>query len=326
MIDENCFDSIKNMVLLKQLVLDDNWLQSLPPTSFDKLDKLELLSAILNRIETLPDDVGKLVSLRKLNLRNNSISRLPNKMKEMVSLTYLSLDTNRLKEIPEFLGELTNLEFLGLKCNLLTAIPLSLEKLQSLRYLYLSWQRYWQTDLLEGQLKNLDVLGKLTSLEHLSLADCRIESLPLEFQKLTALQELDLSKNKIKNEIPISVLHMSSLTTLLIYRNDINVLQDGISKLTNLKYLDASNCQLSEISTKISCLTQLEQINLQGNKMLPLLSPTKKKDFIEAISKLHHLETLRLDSPDEFMWDTGILRADVNVIFLRPEPPLFTLF
>ena len=125
-----------------------------------------------NRLERLPDSLGGLAGLRRLDLESNRLTQLPESLGCMTGLTDLNLRFNQLTSLPESVGSfqepaqdglaparhkpavphglaprlcglcaLTNLRFLDLRANRLASIPDSLAKLRSLEKLDLRWNR-----------------------------------------------------------------------------------------------------------------------------------------------------------------------------------------
>ena len=58
-----------------------------------------------NMISEIPESIGKLLNLKKLNLNFNRIQSLPTSFAMLGSLEILLLAANRIREIPRQLGE-----------------------------------------------------------------------------------------------------------------------------------------------------------------------------------------------------------------------------
>lgn len=162
------------------------------------------LHADNNKLETLPDPIGKLYLqdnhrstflgsgmrvLKVLSLANNRLSRedsFPQAMAKLPSLRYLYLRANRLTRFPLPVTDITSLTGLDLQHNHLTSIPDEIKNLTKLSELYL-------------QYNNLSVIpngiGKLTALEWLSLDNNRLSTLPQSILGLP-LQSLRLTVHK----------------------------------------------------------------------------------------------------------------------------------
>lgn len=87
----------------KQLASD---LKTYPPL-IDTLIELDLSD---NDIETLPDEICLLVSLKKLKLEGNRITRLPTQFPGLYKLEKLYLNNNDLTELPLDIGNMVNLK------------------------------------------------------------------------------------------------------------------------------------------------------------------------------------------------------------------------
>jgi len=115
-------------------------------------DKIVELNLAFNNLNgTLPNELGNLVSLRKINLGFNKLSgELPNSLSNLKALTSIELFMNKLEgNIPLFLGELKNLEVLALYSNSFSGnIPSEIAALSNLKELelgsnFLTGNRYY---------------------------------------------------------------------------------------------------------------------------------------------------------------------------------------
>uniref|UniRef100_A0AAV2JMF9 Leucine-rich repeat protein SHOC-2 n=1 Tax=Knipowitschia caucasica TaxID=637954 RepID=A0AAV2JMF9_KNICA len=86
-------DLLKNRALraLKCLYLEGNELQSVPPALFTSLPNLEWLDLRHNHIPALPADIGRHRCLRTLLLEGNPIEELPLELGNVLSLSGLNL-------------------------------------------------------------------------------------------------------------------------------------------------------------------------------------------------------------------------------------------
>jgi GTPase SAR1 family protein len=117
-----------------------------------------------NLLKTIPDWIGELRSLVRLELNGNKIQTLPDSMTKLVNLTFLCLGASaggsalgklpvcirnltkiehlwaqgcRLSVIPDWLSDFRNLKVLGISDNELTDLPSSLAQLEHLESLHL---------------------------------------------------------------------------------------------------------------------------------------------------------------------------------------------
>lgn len=63
-----------------------------------------------NELTQIPQEIGKLESLRELYLGENNITSLPESIKNLQSLKILCLNYNPIKALPEWLSECKNLK------------------------------------------------------------------------------------------------------------------------------------------------------------------------------------------------------------------------
>lgn len=77
--------------LLKSSYLDINQIQSLPE-SIGHIQSLKILSLYRNQLKTLPQFIGKFQSLKELNLGNNQLKSLLESILTLAALNELCLD------------------------------------------------------------------------------------------------------------------------------------------------------------------------------------------------------------------------------------------
>ena len=223
-------------------------------SSFNLITSLNLKS---NRLRSLPESLGFLISLEKLNLRNNVLSNLPQSLNSISSLKILDLHGNKfssidinlnksllelelgwnnLRFIPKSLEALSSLEKLGLGGNKLTELPEWLGSYPSLK----------QLDLYDNKLTKIpESLGFLTSLEKLNLRNNEIENLPSTFKNLKSLKILNLSWNNFTS-LPEWIGKLSSLEELNLWGNLIEILPESLGALSSLKILDLNFNKLED--------------------------------------------------------------------------------
>ena len=160
---------------------------------FDGLTKLSL--AGLEKMQSLPVNIGNLTSLTKLDLSHSwGLATLPESIGDLESLTKLDLcECGNLTSLPESIGNLTSLTKLYLRhCNRLASLP----------------KRF----------------GNLTSLTELDLSFCTLVSLPKSFEKLTSLKELDFVETPALENMPEALeRHFVVVTTTnVLYEKWIN--------------------------------------------------------------------------------------------------------
>jgi Leucine-rich repeat (LRR) protein len=170
------------------------------------------------------------------------------------TLEYLWLDRNKLKDLPTAFKELYNLKALSLGFNF------SLEKYP-------------------------EVISDLSNLEQLNLNSAKFQNLENSIVNLKKLTRLDLTSNKLLNDISM-VYNMESLEILKIPRcpnisiskeiknlkslkelfiiSDFNSLPDELFSLSSIENLHTIEIKLGDKIEKLSSLTNLKEFNFNG--------------------------------------------------------------
>ncbi|KAJ4723870.1 putative Receptor protein kinase [Melia azedarach] len=165
-----------------------------------ELSNNQLTGAIPLFLGEIPQELGKLSTLNKLNFRENQLSgHLPEALGLLTELEYLDLSSNILREsIPKSVGNLLKLYYLNLSNNQFSQnIPTELEKLIHLSELDLS--RNFLMGELPPQICNLE------SIENLNLSHNNFSGLiPRCFERMHGLSRVDISYNNLQGPIPNS--------------------------------------------------------------------------------------------------------------------------
>lgn len=192
--------------------------------------RLEQLTA---RLEAKPryaeyDEQGYLI---ELDLSQSNMLQLPEELGELAHLQRLNLSNNHLTQISlEVLGKLSNLKRLDLHKNQLTYVPPELVQLATLQHL----------DLHKNQLTHIpSELGQLSNLQHLDLYDNQLTQIPPELGQLSNLQNLDLSDNQL-TQIPPELAQLTDLRNLQLHKNQLTQIPPELGQLTNLQYMSLS--------------------------------------------------------------------------------------
>ncbi|KAG6406507.1 hypothetical protein SASPL_134111 [Salvia splendens] len=266
-----------------------------------------------NLIGEIPTSMSEITSLTYLSLASNRFtgSVKLEAFKHLSNLTSLDLSFNSLNiknDDPDLI--FPSLDELKLsRCNL-TEFPIFLKKQEQLRTLNLSNNRIqghipdW---LWTGYLNELDLSDNEVdfpressqvnttfslSLGILAMRSCSVFKFPKFLQLLDGLWYLDLSRNKIKGQVP-NWIWKSTLQYVLLSRNSLesmeeflpnvsltslttldlrsNLLQgslpSGICNMSSLSILDASQNHLSGLIPEcLGLMSNLTVLNLQGNK------------------------------------------------------------
>ena len=236
------------------------WEREKIPESIGNLTSLRRLDLSHTQISALPESIGKLTDLQSLNLNFTQISELPECMGKLTNLQSLNLDSTQIRALPESIGNLTNLQNLDLSFTQIRALPESIGNLTSLQTL----------DLRATQIRALpESIGNLTSLQTLNLRATQISALPESIGKLTNLQYLSLNSTQI-NELPESIGKLTSLQSLDLSFTQIRELPESIGKLKSLRSLYLRFSKISVLPRIIGSLQELNMLDLEHNTLSEL--------------------------------------------------------
>ncbi|GFZ08721.1 hypothetical protein Acr_20g0005290 [Actinidia rufa] len=208
------------------------------------------------------DGNGKLESMKRggsrhlklLDLRGTPLETLPDEIFKLIHLKYLSLRSTPIETIPKLIGKLENLETLDLKGTYVTELPDEILRLKKLRHLLLNNYEYGgpypQFSGIRG-FKAPCGIGSLQSLQKLSLIEAdEINgngiSIVKELGRLTELRRLCIAK---------------------LRRDDGTALCSSIGKLNNLRSLNIASLEEDEIldlQSLFSAPPLLQRLYLKG--------------------------------------------------------------
>jgi hypothetical protein len=119
---------------MKRLILDRNFLFTLPPT-IGNLKKLEALFINRNCLRSLPPQIGELIKLLDLRMENNNLASIPPQIGNLTGLITLYLCYNKLTSLPPEIwpiGSKRAMCQLSIRGNPITQLPSELLKNPSL--------------------------------------------------------------------------------------------------------------------------------------------------------------------------------------------------
>jgi len=255
------------------------------------------------KLTVVPDRLRRLTSVRRLDLRHNSIRELPAWIGDFPELAELELDrtqlrtlpdaiahlralrrlscsrTRRLKRLPDAIGGMTSLTELDLHDCALAALPETIGELVNLRELRVHTNRL--TALPAG-------IGKLRRLTTLDVSSNQLAELPATLAELP-LRELSLRANRFRT-LP-DVATRLPLEKITLSENALDV-ADAFRKLATiptLRHVDVSATQLTVLPKEVGLLTQIESLHVGWNNLY---------DLPRALAKLVRLRSIHLGGND----------------------------
>lgn len=280
-IEEGIFDPLTS---LENLQLNRCKLTYIADTAFKNVANLKTLELSENYLTNVKWTMvlSNVALLEYLDLRNSALNNLPgDAFVNNIWLRNLVLAENELRDfdVATTLGQnLLQLDTLDLSnCHLKG--PLSEDAFANatkLRTLKLSGNFLSALDLSVA-------LAPLTRLHKLSLNNCGLTRLPPNtFHRLTALEELDISRNPLNDAFTGILSPLETLKVLdMSYSNLSHVSRDTFSKMTHLRQLVLSGNRLTDLESGLfQNLTQLRTLELND---CGLIHPPEEDVFSAAI-------------------------------------------
>jgi len=250
-------DSIEEILHIKSLThldLSGNRLKVVPVTSgLENLKNLKELALNDNLLEEIPPEIKLLHNLKRLYLSNNNLKSLPNEIEELHMLKLLDISKNNLGTIPETIFNLENLAHLFIGNNKINSIPPNISKLVKLERLWLDYNQLVKLPIEICQLVNLSELN----LE----SNAQLESLPEGFKQLRLLKNINV--NNCSPKLDVAVLSFFRWRKIQSRMKAMNVLKGfnklGLAKLANANaQSNGNNSDNDSISSDITDENQVD--------------------------------------------------------------------
>lgn len=326
-------DGIEALTALEHLHL--NLKVDVLPEAVFGLETLQGLHIKGKALSALPPSIGKLVGLRSLDVSSNKLTELPAELAQLTELRELSATHNAILELPD-LSACVSLNVLRLRKNRLTSIPRSLKALPITQLSlggnrilplpedFAEWTSLESLELDDNPKLDLTHFAALPNLRSLSLANCKLKSLPPALFDCGALEWLTVAKNPLGalpgeignltnlralyvwecklGSVPQEIGRLDKLTLLEIERNELAALPEAIGQLQCLKELHIEKNRFTEIPEAVFALSSLTRLIAHDNDI---------RVIGDGLTRLGALEYLRLeDNPVErFPEDLGPLAA-----------------
>ncbi len=283
------FDLEASIPVIKQLNIEvlsiNNSNLMYLPLEIGEMKTLKHLSLSNNFIREIPEYVFIHADLTSLNISGNLISKLPKEINSQNNLTSLDISKNACinsSSTYQNLFPLTNLKQLEVRGS--STLPTEIWNLKSLEKLDISEGTFEKTDLPKDAHKH--------NLTQLTANDCNLMdfSTLLPVLSCPTLREISLGGEKFNGfsnaGISTAVTHLTlsgtnlehftfsgaliSLQELALNFTSINCkneLMHTLSKAGNVKTLNLTNCNITELPSQLKILKNLETLNLSGNKI-----------------------------------------------------------
>ncbi|XP_052301772.1 putative disease resistance protein RGA4 isoform X3 [Populus trichocarpa] len=328
---------------LRSLLIDtrDPSLGAALPDLFKQLTCIRSLDLSKSSIKEIPNEVGKLIHLRHLNLAScGELESLPETMCDLCNLQSLDVTwCGSLKKLPNAIGKLIKLRHLRINGSGVDFIPKGIERIACLRTLNVfivcggGENESKAANLRE--LKNLNHIGGSLGIRNLQDASDAAEA-QLKNKKRLLRLELDFDYNQESGILIEALRPPSDLKYLTISRYGGLELPSWMMTLTRLQELILSDCTKLEVMRPLGRLPNLESLVLRSLKVRRLdagfLGIEKDENAsinegeIARVTAFPKLKTLWIGNLEEVEeWD-GIERRvgeeDVNttsIISIMPQ-------
>ncbi|KAI6241750.1 hypothetical protein M3Y99_00338000 [Aphelenchoides fujianensis] len=316
-------DELSNLTQLEHLQMTRNKLQNVHGELSD-LPRLRSVIFRRNQIKTsgIPTDIFRMKDLTIIDFSHNSLRDVPSNVEYAKCAIVLNLSHNNIETVPnQVFNNLIDLIFLDLSHNKLDALPAQIRRLVNLQVLNLSDNPLKNFHLSSLTMKNLRVL-------RLRNTNRTGNNLPLSFEDMSNISELDLSGNDL-SVVPEAVFTLKKLRKLDLSRNkagestDLNLLStidipDGA--WTELETLNVAENLLEAFPNGITQCVKLQRFYANFNRIVFEGMPA-------SIGKLMQLQVLYLSHNQLKLVPEGITRCvklqkvklDNNALLLIPD-------
>lgn len=182
------------------LVLNDMKLTSFPDMICD-IPQLTNISAVHNRMRTVPAEIGLLARLVNLKLGQNKLISLPESIGRCRALQMLMVEENAIKVLPRSLGHCAALRVVDVSRNELQMIPSTMSRCQKIVKLVafdnpLKLPREVMDEGTKAVLSLLDSISNAEEGHYLRLFKIKLHAIPEFTFDMTSLTMLNLDNNR----------------------------------------------------------------------------------------------------------------------------------
>ncbi|CAL7952317.1 unnamed protein product [Xylocopa violacea] len=307
---------IGNLKKLKILNLSNNKLEKLP-YEFYRLAELHELNLKSNNINQLDPAIGDFImlthleidmsclegvgQLKTLTLGNNQIESIPEEIIKLVYLEIFDLSHNKITLIPSYIGILPNLKQFVIDGNDVQNVRADIIRCGTPRILKHIRQGIESTNLDAKEHVVLDVSTNvypdryaMQSTKLLSLAGQNLIELPKEVLENACkadVSTVDLSRNKLST-LPDELCIIANVANLKLISNQLTCIPDWIGeKYKYLQALDLSKNLLQTLPSSFGLLKYLKELNISFNRFEEVPVSVYDVDSLEILIANNNLIT-----------------------------------
>ncbi|XP_034950700.1 leucine-rich repeat-containing protein 40-like [Chelonus insularis] len=292
------FPNMTGCTALRELLLSNNNIVEIDMECLEGIGQLKSLLLSHNKIETIPDEMIKLLNLERLDASFNKLTQISNSICVMPNLKYFIIEGNQVKNVRRDIIQCGTPRILRHLRQQLDGESIDLNQSSTVCSNSISMpDRYTMknTKLLSLTNKNLDLIPENV----------------IEDAILAEVTCVDLSRNKL-SQLPDKLALIKFTEDLKLFCNRLTSIPNWIGEAYNrLRYLDLSKNLLSSLPDTIGMLEHLREINISHNKFVTvpdciynilhleiLVVHDNQIEEInaEALSKLKRLATLDLSN------------------------------
>lgn len=283
------------VILLKNTKLMESWLSS-------TTKKLSLDNVVISDYQTNS----------KTTINGNSYKNIEDlELKNMNSINEIEMNYGNLKNISIY------------DCLQLKNINLANNKLEYFDFDGNS-KELSNLNLSNNKLKEVNNLKDLRRLAKLLLSNNEIESITLPIS--SSIHDLNLSDNKIKGELDLSIYENTPIEDIYLYNNELTKIKLPKKSKYSSVYLKAFNNKLTQID--FNGLEQLKDINIANNKLERidlkglvnleyLQAPFNNISKIDNINDASNLKSLLLSNNN---FESFAMNNNINLLLLNNNP------
>nr|XP_031826969.1 leucine-rich repeat-containing protein 40-like [Nomia melanderi]XP_031826970.1 leucine-rich repeat-containing protein 40-like [Nomia melanderi] len=247
------FPNVSGCTLLRVLHLADNNIVEIDMLCLEGVGKLKILTLGNNKVDTIPEEIIKLINLEILDLSNNNITIVPSIIGVMPNLKQFVIDGNDVQNIRTDI----------IRCGTSRILKYIRQTVNSTN---LNTKEYAVTDV------NTSIYPDkytMQSTKLLSLAGQNLTELSQEVLENACkadVSTVDLSRNKL-SELPDQLSIIERVDDLKLTSNQLNSIPEWIGeKYKYLQTLDLSKNLLESLPSNLGLLKYLREINISFNR------------------------------------------------------------